>query len=114
MHLRGHDSNHAGSLQAALEAFPDGLPKVELGRTEPGSARTGRLGNREIQRAVARALSAAGRPLRLAEILDAVESDLGSGVSRDSVKCCLTAGIRGATPLFERVERGSYVVSRSG
>jgi hypothetical protein len=101
MHLRGHDSNHASSLRATLEAFPDGLPDAPLARREPGEARSRRLRNGEVQRAVARVLSAAGRPMRLAEILQSVEADLGFRVSRDSVKCCLTAGIRGIEPRLE-------------
>jgi hypothetical protein len=47
-----------------------------------------------------RALSTAGRPLPVAAIVDLVEGDLGFEVSRQSVKCCLMAGIRGAAPLL--------------
>jgi hypothetical protein len=112
MHLRGHDSNHVGSLLAVLEAFPEGVPEAALARCDPSRPRAGRLGNGEVQRAVTRALSAAGRPLHVAAIVELVEADLGREVSRESVKCCLMAGIRGATPLFERVERGSYGRSR--
>jgi hypothetical protein len=112
MHLRGHDSNHAVSLNAVLEAFPEGVLEAALARREPSRPLGGRLGNGEVQRAVARALSAAGRPLRVDAIVDLVEAELGREVSRDSVKCCLMAGIRGAAPLFERVERGAYGLRR--
>ncbi len=113
MHVRGHDSNHAGSHHAVLEAFPDGVPQDALAGGESRRGRSGRLGNGEVQRAIARALSAAERPLRLAEILGLVEADLGFGVSRDSVKCCLTAGVRGSEARFERAGRGLYALSRS-
>ncbi len=112
MQLRGHYSNHAGSLRAALEAFPDGVPEVELASPDPRVARTRRLGNWVVQRAVARALTVAGRPLRVAAVVELVEADLGFQVSRDSVKCCLMAGIRGAAPLFERVAWGTYALPR--
>jgi hypothetical protein len=112
MQLRGHYSNHAGSLQVALEAFPEGIPDASLAGRERGGAPSGRLGNGEVQRAVARALSVAGRPLRVAAVVELVEADLGCQVSRDSVKCCLMAGIRGAAPLFERVAWGTYALPR--
>jgi hypothetical protein len=95
-----------------VAASPDGVPAVAPARREQRWPRSGRLGNGEVQRAVTRALSTAGRPLHVAAIVDLVEADLGFEVSRDSVKCCLMAGIRGAAPLFERVERGSYGLPR--
>jgi len=51
--------------------------------------------------------------MRLAEIRVSVEADLGFRVSRDSIRCSLTAGLRGTEPRLERAGRGLYALSRS-
>jgi hypothetical protein len=67
-----------------------------------------RLGDGVVQRAVIKALVAADQPMGLTEVHLAVEGLLGRTVSKDSIKWCLSTGVRGKEPRFERVARGCY------
>jgi hypothetical protein len=69
---------------------------------------TKRLGNGVLQRAIVKALAAAGRPMGVGEAQVAVEALLGHGVSRDSLNSCLSTGARGELPSFERVAPDRY------
>ena len=70
--------------------------------------RTKRPGNGVVQRALVKALMAAGRPMRVGEAQMAVEALLGHNVSRDSVNSCLSSGACGLPPSFQRVGPGRY------
>ena len=63
--------------------------------------------------AVVRVLADAGRPMRSTHVRAAVESLLGYSVSKDSVDSCLSKGVRGKEPRFERVSYGCYRLSQS-
>jgi hypothetical protein len=71
-----------------------------------------KLGNGVVQRAIVKALGAAGRPMRLAEVQAAVEVLVGQSVSRNSIKWCLSTGARDKKPRFERVAPGCYRLIR--
>jgi flagellar biosynthesis/type III secretory pathway ATPase len=75
--------------------------------------RSRRLGNGVIQRSVLDALAAAGRPMSVDEVQMAVEALLCHPVSRDSVNSCLSTGVRGLNPIFERIGLGRYRLMRS-
>jgi hypothetical protein len=71
-----------------------------------------RLGNGVVQRAIVKVLGATDQPMRLAEVHLAVEGLLGRTVSKDSINWCLSTGVRGKEPRFERVARGCYRLMR--
>jgi hypothetical protein len=112
MHLRGHDSNHDRPLEAVLEWVPEAS---SMRPRRPAAAVLGakRLGNGVVQRAAIGALAAADRVLTVAEVQVAVEERLGMAVSRDSVRSCLSSGVRSPHPAFERAAPGCYRLTRS-
>jgi hypothetical protein len=113
MHLVGQLSNPSERLEALLGWLPS--KSAQRRREAPGPLRaTKRLGNGVIQRAVIKALMAAGRPMGVGEAQVAVEALLGRSVSRDSVNSCLSTGARGARPNFQRVGLGRYRINRAG
>lgn len=71
-----------------------------------GGGRQRRVG--ELRPAVIRLLEAAGGPMRLRDIHTALELDLGEPVPRSTIKNLLAVHCRGATPVFERRQRGLY------
>jgi hypothetical protein len=71
-----------------------------------------RLGNGVVQRAVAKVLAMAGRPMRVAEVHLAVEQLLGHSVSKHSVSWSLAADARSKEARFERTTRGYYQIRR--
>jgi hypothetical protein len=71
-----------------------------------------KLGNGVVQAAVVKALARADHPMRLAEVRTAVDALLGHPVSKDSINWCLSTGVRGKEPRFERVACGSYRLRR--
>jgi hypothetical protein len=89
-----------------LDAYPAGISAQA--RPMIAQSRTRRLGNGVIQRALVKALTAAGRPMGVAEAQMAVEALLDHNVSRDSVNSCLSTGARGLPPSFQRVGPGRY------
>lgn len=111
MRLIGQLSNPSVALSAVFEAAfvvrrgPRGLR--EPAAVEPASQR---LGYGVVQRAVVRVLAAARRPMRVAEVHQAVERLLGHPVSENSVGWCLAAGVRGEPSRFDRISRGSYQI----
>jgi hypothetical protein len=109
MHLVGQLSNPSAALGAVLEATAVVRPGPRDLRgpvvVKPSSRR---LGNGVVQRAVVRVLAAARRPMRVAEVHQAVERLLGHPVSENSVGWCLAAGVRGKPPRFDRISRGRY------
>jgi hypothetical protein len=66
------------------------------------------LGNGAVQRAVVKVLAAAQRPMTVLETQAAVAYLLGHPVSKGSINCCLSTGVQGPTPRFERIARGRY------
>jgi len=114
MRLSGHYSNHSSSLVGVLEAFPEGvLESAPRCRLEAEASKALRLGNGVVQRAVIKALALAARPLGVSEAQTSVEAALGHPVSKDSVNSCLSTGVRGAQPRFQRVAPGRYQFVRS-
>lgn len=103
----GRLSNPSESLEALL-GWVSGASCTR--RREPISGRPNarRLGSGVVQRAVIKALRAAGRPMAVGEAQVAVEALLGHSVSRDSVNSCLSTGARGVRPSFQRVGPGRY------
>jgi hypothetical protein len=90
-----------------FEALPDEPiePTVPPG---PLPARTGRLGNGEVRRAIVKVLAATNEPMCRADIRLAVEQLLRRPVSINSVGWCLETGVRAKQPRFERVSYGCY------
>jgi hypothetical protein len=107
VHLRGHDSNHDLPLGIVLEWVSEGSG-MGRGRLIAAPARTKRLGNGVVQRAVIHVLAGADRALSVADLHRAVEERLGQPVSRHSVRSSLASGARGAAPAFERTAPGCY------
>jgi hypothetical protein len=114
MHLVGRLSNPPNqSTMTVLEAYPAGVPaQTSRARSELAAPKPLRLGNGVVQRSVIRALLEADRPIDVGEAHTAVEAHLGHPVSWDSVSSCLSTGVRGARPRFERVGRGRYRLNR--
>jgi hypothetical protein len=67
-----------------------------------------------VQAAVTAVLEASVEPMQAIAIHAAVEELLGEPVCWSSVKNCLSEGIRGRSPRFERVGRGRYRPRRTG
>jgi hypothetical protein len=109
VHLVEHYSNPSSTLQAVLDAFPDGVPKQQ-GRSKPIAevSKSDRLGNGVAKRAVIKVLVEASCPMSTVQVHEAVEGLLGISVSKDSVNSCLSTGSRGKEARFERVGRGWY------
>jgi hypothetical protein len=106
VHLLERFTNPSAPLKALFEALPD-EPLESIERPTPPLPK-GRLGNGEVKRAIVKALAAVDEPMRGADIHQAVERLLGRQVSKNSVSCCLAAGVRGKEPRFERVAYGCY------
>jgi hypothetical protein len=113
MHLVEQLSNPLSRLQSVLDAFPDGLRGPHDRAYEPivPQPMMQKLGNGVVQRAVVKVL-ATGRLMRRAEVQTEVEDLLGQAVSPNSIYLCLSTGVRGKEPRFERVARGSYRLRR--
>jgi len=110
MRLIGQLSKPSPRLRVVLDVCPDdsfGQPPRPVVQ-QPVMRK---LGNGVVQRAIVKVLAAADRPMRLAEVLTAVEGLLGQPVSRNSIFWCLSTGARGMEPRFERVARGCYRLS---
>ncbi len=66
-----------------------------------------------VMDAVVRVLADEGGPMRSTHVHAAVERLVGLTVSKDSVSWCLSSGVRGKEPRFERVSYGCYRLIRS-
>lgn len=106
MHLLGRLSNPSAPLLAVFKVLLD-EPIESTAQPEPLPA-SGRLGNGEVQRAVVKVLASAQRPLTVLEVQAAVVDLFGRPVSKGSINCCLSTGVLGEEPRFERVARGCY------
>jgi hypothetical protein len=102
-----HLTNPSSRLQVVLDAFPHGAPKRTPGQ-EPIVPQPAlkRLGNGIVKQAVIEVLTKAGRPMRRAEVQQAVEALLGQPVAESSIDYCLYTGTRGPRPLIERTKPG--------
>lgn len=112
VHLVGQLSNPSAALGAVFEALPD-EPIKATASPEP-QLDLGRLGNGVVQRAVVKVLASAQRPLTVPETQTAVVDLLGHPVSKGSINCCLSTGVMGDEPRFERVARGCYRLRPDG
>jgi hypothetical protein len=110
MHLVGQLSNPSAPLAAVFQALSD-EPIKPTGPPEP-QLDVGRLGNGVVQRAVVKVLVSAQRPSTVKEVQAAVVDVLGHPVSKGSINCCLSTGVLGNEPRFERVGRGCYRLRR--
>src|ERR1700753_3908955 len=109
MHLVGQLSNPSSSLERVLSApVPNRPPALSLIPPPPA----GRLGNGTVQRAVVKVLRAADEPFRALSVKAAVEDLLGRPVSANSIHWCLSTGVQGPMPRFERVAHGCYQLRR--
>src|SRR5581483_3299092 len=84
--LVGQLSNPSGPLATVLEVA-GGVLRQPAGLRRPIAVEpvSRRLGNGVVQRAVVKALAAAGGPMRSADVHQAVERLLGHPVSKNSV-----------------------------
>jgi hypothetical protein len=98
-------------LGAVFKALPD-APIEATAPSEPQLDVGGRLGNGVVQRAVVKVLVSAQRPSTVKEVQAAVVDVLGHPVSKGSINCCLSTGVLGNEPRFERVGRGCYRLRR--
>jgi hypothetical protein len=114
--LIGQLSNPVSSLSAFFEALEQGRNGLEprSSRSKSPAQTHNRLGNGEVQRAVVKVLAAACRPMRVAEVHQAVEDLLSLSVSIDSVNSCLSTKARGEDPMFVRTELGVYKLGIDG
>ena len=104
--LTGHDSNFSASLsrlQEAIDALPPGPPAPRV-RPEPSRREWGSVGE------AVTSVMATGLPLRVEDIHEAVEIQLGEPVSRSSIKNCLAKNTSGRDGEFVRVKRGWYLL----
>ncbi len=109
MHLVGQLSNPSGPLATVLDATGSELRRpAGLERPIAAEPPSRRLGNGVVQRAVVKVLAAAQRPLNVLEAQAAVVDLLGHPVRKGSINCCLSTGVLGDEPRFERVARGCY------
>jgi hypothetical protein len=105
MRLVGQLSNPSAALVAVFEALPELIEPADRPYSPPAA---GRLGNGEVKRAIIKALAAADKPMRGADVHRAVEDILGHPVSKNSVSWCLAACVRGRQQPFERISYGVY------
>jgi hypothetical protein len=110
VHLLDLLSNPSPPLVRAFEAFPDGPPAPRK-PVEPTRS-SNRLGNGVVQRAVIKALAAAGEPMKVADIRAAAEQRIGQPVQNKSILWTLHMGVKGDRPRFERVSYGVYRLAR--
>lgn len=92
------------------------LATLRAGNAQPRAIRSQRQRDRRpgwVIDAVVRVLADSGRPMRSTHVRAAIESLLGYSVSKDSVDSCLSKGVRGKEPPFERVSYGCYRLSQS-
>jgi len=92
------------------------LKRLRASDAQPRAIKSQRKRDRRpgwVMDAVVRVLADEGGPMRSTHVHAAVERLLGLTVSRDSVSWCLSSGVRGKEPRFERVSLGCYRLIRS-
>ncbi len=109
--LVGQLSNPSSALQSIL-GLSGNRVKARVMRPQAQPVQR-RLGNGVVQRAVVKALASAQCPLTVLEVQAAVVELLGHPVSKGSINYCLSTGVLGHKPRFERVARGCYRVRGS-
>jgi hypothetical protein len=95
MHLVGQLSNPSTALGAVFEALSD--EPIEANACPEPQLDVGRLGNGVVQRAVAKVLASAQRPLTVLEVQAAVAGLLGRPVSKGSITAACPAGCLGTS-----------------
>jgi hypothetical protein len=106
----------AGADRSRLSYMAKQLKRLRASDAQPRAIRSQRQRDRRpgwIIDAVVRVLADEGRPMRSTHVRAAVEKSLGHSVSKDSVDSCLSKGVRGKEPRFERVSYGCYRLVRS-
>jgi site-specific DNA recombinase len=102
-------SNHQN--QASLVHLAKRLAGLRASGAQPRAVTSRRLRLRRpgwVLDAVVRVLADQAEPMRLTHVHVAVEKLLDQTVSKDSVGWCLSTGVRGKEPRFERVAYGRY------
>jgi hypothetical protein len=92
------------------------LRRLRASDAQPRAIKSQRKRDRRpgwVMDAVVRVLADEGGPMRLTHVHAAVERSLGLAVSKYSVSWCLSSGVRGKEPRFERVSYGRYRLIRS-
>jgi hypothetical protein len=87
------------------------LKRLRDSEAQPRSIRSQRKRDRRpgwVTDVVVRVLVEGGEPMRATHVHAAVERLLGQSVSKDSVDSCLSKGVRGKAPRFERISPGRY------
>lgn len=106
----------ASADRSRLSYVAKQLKRLRASDAEPRAVKSQRRRDRRpgwVIDAVVRVLADEGRPMRSTHVRAAVESLLGHSVSKDSVDSCLSSGVRGKEPRFERVSYGCYRLIRS-
>jgi len=109
MQTTGVLSNHQN--QASLAHLAKRLAGLRASGAQPRAVTSRRLRPRRpgwVLDAVVRVLADQAEPMRLTHVHVAVEKLLDQTVSKDSVGWCLSTGVRGKEPRFERVAYGRY------
>ena len=102
----------ASAYRSRLTYLVKRLRKLRASDVEPRAIKRQRQRDRRpgwVTDAVVRVLTDEGRPMRLTHVHAAVERLLSLAVSKDSVSWCLSSGVRGKEPRFERVSYGGSV-----
>jgi transcriptional/translational regulatory protein YebC/TACO1 len=92
------------------------LKRLRASDIEPRAITSQRQRDRRpgwVTEVVVRVLTEGGKPMRATYVHAAVEKLLGHSVSKDSVDSCLSKGVGGDEPRFERVSYGCYRLIRS-
>lgn len=106
----------ASADRSRLSYVAKRLRKLRASDVEPRAIRSQRQRDRRpgwVTEVVVRVLIERGKPMRATHVHAAVEKLLGHSVSKDSVDSCLSKGVRGKEPRFERVSYGYYRPIRS-
>lgn len=106
----------AGVDRSRLSYLVKQLARLRASDAQPRTIKSQRQRERRpgwVMNAVVRVLADEDGPMRLTHVHAAVERLLGLTVSKDSVGWCLSSGVRGKEPRFERVSYGCYRLIRS-
>jgi hypothetical protein len=114
MQTTGVLSNH--QHQASLAHLAKKLAGLRASGAKPRVVTSRRLRPRRpgwVLDAVVQVLADRAEPMRVAHVHATIEKLLGQTVSKDSVSWCLSTGVLGKEPRFERVSYGCYRLVRS-
>ena len=109
MQTTGVLSNHQN--QASLAHLANRLAGLRASGARPRPVTSRRLRPHRpgwVLDAVLQVLADQAEPMRVTHVHATIEKLLGQTVSKDSVSWCLSTGVRGKKPRFERVAYGCY------